>query len=342
MSSPEKAFTNMLAKNQNLTNTPSIRQSSMFDTKITAVVIPAYKASNHLKTVIGGIPDMIDHIIVVDDKCPQNSGKIAAEMQTSDPRIIVLFHEINQGVGGAVISGYIKALELNCDIIVKMDSDDQMDPAYLPELMRPVADGKAGYAKGNRFVDFKALRAMPGFRLFGNSVLSFLVKACSGYWNMMDPTNGYTAISKDALQKINLEKISKRFFFETDMLIRLNIYNTVVKDVPIPARYGDEQSTLSIRNILARFPFLLLKGLTKRFILKYLIYDFNMASVYILTGMPMLLWGIFYGMTKWIENTINEVATPTGTIMLAVLPLILGTQFVIAAINIDINSTPKN
>lgn len=314
----------------------------MFNNQKTAVVIPTFKAENHLKTVIEGLPDMIDHIIVVEDKCPRNSGKIAAEMQKTDKRIVVLYHEVNQGVGGAVITGYKKALELDCDIIVKMDSDDQMDPAYLPDLMRPVADGLAGYAKGNRFVDFKALRAMPGFRLFGNSVLSFLVKACSGYWNMMDPTNGYTAISKDDLQKINLEKIAKRFFFETDMLIRLNIYNTIVKDVPIPARYGDEKSTLSIRSTMLRFPYLLLKGLAKRFILKYLIYDFNMASVYILTGMPMLLWGIFYGLFKWVENTINHTATPTGTIMLAVLPLILGTQFVIAAINIDITSTPKN
>jgi dolichol-phosphate mannosyltransferase len=169
-----------------------------------------------------------------------------------------------------------------------------------------------------------------------------LVKACSGYWNMMDPTNGYTAIKKETLQKINLDKISNRYFFETDMLIRLNIQNTVVKDIPIPARYGDEKSNLSIRNTIFRFPYLLVKGLIKRFILKYLIYDFNMASVYVLTGLPMLLWGLFYGLFKWLENTINGVATPTGTIMLSVLPLILGTQFLIAAINIDINSTPKN
>ncbi|MBE0637406.1 MAG: glycosyltransferase family 2 protein [Bacteroidales bacterium] len=314
----------------------------MFKNKKTAVVIPTYKAAAHLEDVIRGLPEMIDHIIVVDDKCPQNTGKIAVEMQKTDPRLVILFHEANQGVGGAVVTGYKKALELGCEIVVKMDSDDQMDPVYLPGLISPIVEGQAGYTKGNRFVDFKALRAMPGFRLFGNSVLSFLVKACSGYWNLMDPTNGYTAISSSSLQKINLDKLAKRFFFETDMLIRLNIQNTVIKDVPIPARYGSEQSTLSIRNTMVRFPFLLIKGLTKRFILKYLIYDFNMASVYILTGMPMLLWGIFYGLFKWIENTINHVATPTGTIMLSVLPLILGTQFVIAAINIDINSTPKN
>ena len=314
----------------------------MFENKKLAVVIPTFKAAAHLKDVINGLPPKVDYIIVVDDCCPQKSGEIAVEMQKTDSRILTIWHQQNKGVGGATISGYKKALELDCDIIVKMDSDDQMDPAYLPDLIRPVVDGKAGYSKGNRFVDFKALRSMPGFRLFGNSILSFLVKACSGYWNMMDPTNGYTAIKKETLQKINLDKISNRYFFETDMLIRLNIQNTVVKDIPIPARYGDEKSNLSIRNTIFRFPYLLVKGLIKRFILKYLIYDFNMASVYVLTGLPMLLWGLFYGLFKWLENTINGVATPTGTIMLSVLPLILGTQFLIAAINIDINSTPKN
>jgi glycosyltransferase involved in cell wall biosynthesis len=313
----------------------------MYKNQIIGVVIPAYNANKHLRQVIEGLPEFIDHIIVVDDQCPQNSGEIAGKMAESDQRIVVIRHTENKGVGGAMVTGYKKALELKCDIIVKMDSDDQMDPAYIPDLIKPIAKGKAGYAKGNRFVDFTALRSMPRFRLIGNSALSFMVKACSGYWNMMDPTNGYTAISRKVLEKINLDKLSNRYFFETDMLIRLNIQNTVVRDVPIPARYGDEESSLSIRNTLLRFPVLLLKGLTKRFILKYLIYDFNMASVYTLTGMPMLLWGLFFGLYKWIENSVNNVATPTGTIMLSVLPLILGTQFIIAAINIDINSTPK-
>jgi glycosyltransferase involved in cell wall biosynthesis len=313
----------------------------MHEKPILAVVIPSYKAGKHLATVINGLPALIDHVIVVDDKCPQHSGDIAREMGKDDKRINVVTHEVNQGVGGAVVTGYKKAMELNCDIVIKMDADDQMDPAYLPDLIKPVAEGKAGYAKGNRFVDFTALRAMPKFRLIGNSALSFMVKACSGYWNMMDPTNGYTAISKDVLEKINLDSLAKRYFFESDMLIRLNIQNAVVKDIPIPARYGDEESSLSIRNTMLRFPGLLFKGLIKRFVLKYLIYDFNMASIYTLTGLPMLLWGLFFGLYKWIENSINEVATPTGTIMLSVLPLILGTQFIIAAINIDINSTPK-
>jgi glycosyltransferase involved in cell wall biosynthesis len=314
----------------------------MYKNNKIAVVIPTYKAEVHLTDVLDGLPDWIDQIIVVDDACPRKSGDIAENLSQTNDKIIVIRHEKNQGVGGAVITGYKKSIELGCDVTVKMDSDDQMDPVYISSLITPIIEGKAGYTKGNRFVDFKALRSMPTLRLMGNSALSFTVKACSGYWSMMDPTNGYTAIARSTIEKLNLDKIAKRYFFETDMLISLNIQSTVIQDVPVPARYGNEKSSLSIRNTMTRFPYLLLKGLTKRFILKYLIYDFNMASIYVLVGGPMLLWGIFYGLYKWIENTVDHVATPTGTIMLSVLPLILGTQFIIAAINIDINSAPKN
>jgi glycosyltransferase involved in cell wall biosynthesis len=314
----------------------------MYKNNKIAVVIPTYKAEVHLTDVLDGLPDWIDQIIVVDDACPGKSGDIAENLSQTNDKIIVIRHEKNQGVGGAVITGYKKSIELGCDVTVKMDSDDQMDPVYISSLITPIIEGKAGYTKGNRFVDFKALRSMPTLRLMGNSALSFTVKACSGYWSMMDPTNGYTAIARSTIEKLNLDKIAKRYFFETDMLISLNIQSTVIQDVPVPARYGNEKSSLSIRNTMTRFPYLLLKGLTKRFILKYLIYDFNMASIYVLVGGPMLLWGIFYGLYKWIENTVDHVATPTGTIMLSVLPLILGTQFIIAAINIDINSAPKN
>ncbi len=286
------------------------------------------------------MPEFIDHIIVVDDFCPERSGKIAQEASKEDPRISVIFHKKNKGVGGAMITGYKEALAQNSDIVVKMDSDGQMDPAHLPALIAPLADGTCDYTKGNRFSDFKALRGMPRLRLVGNSLLSFMVKSCSGYWNLMDPSNGYTAISRTALAKLDLAKLSKRYFFESDMLIRLNILNAVIRDIPIPARYGDEESSLSIRHSLLSFPFLLLKGATRRFVLKYLIYDFNMASVYVIAGLPMLLWGIIFGLYHWIVNASAGIPTPTGTVMLSVLPLILGTQFLIAAINIDINATP--
>jgi len=306
-----------------------------------AVVIPSYMAINHIEAVINGLPSWVDCIIVVDDKCPQDTGNLVKDIFQKDSRIIVVFHQTNQGVGGATVSGYKKALELECQIIVKMDSDDQMDPSYLEKLIEPIIRKHAGFSKGNRFVDLQALKSMPLGRLLGNSGLSFMVKAASGYWNIMDPTNGYTAISSQTLSKINLDKLSKRYFFESDILINLNINNVVVADVPIPARYGAEVSSLNIWSTLFKFPPKLLKGSIKRFFYKYLIYNFNMASVYTIIGIPLVLWGALFGLITWIHNASIGIETTTGTVMLSVLPLILGTQFLLAAINIDIDSTPK-
>ena len=304
-----------------------------------SVVIPSYKVSKYILDVIKDIPEFVNHIIIVDDKCPQNSGQIAKT--SSDNRVIICYNEKNLGVGGAVITGYKKALELNSDIVIKIDGDGQMDVNYMQKLIQPILDGKADYTKGNRFTDFKALRAMPKVRLFGNSGLSFLVKAASGYWNLMDPTNGYTAINKHALEELDLDNIAKRYFFESDMLINLNIENAVVVDVEIPAKYGDEESSLSITKTLVGFPPKLFKGLCKRIFLKYFIYDFNMLSLYLVVGLPMLLFGIVFGSIKWIEAIVNNIETSTGTIMLAVLPIILGTQFILQAIQIDMNNIPR-
>ncbi len=304
-----------------------------------SVVIPSYKVSKYILDVIKDIPEFVNHIVIVDDKCPQNSGQIAKT--STDNRVIICYHEKNLGVGGAVITGYKKALELNSDIVIKIDGDGQMDVNYMQKLIQPILDGKADYTKGNRFTDFKALRAMPKVRLFGNSGLSFLVKAASGYWNLMDPTNGYTAINKHALEELDLDNIAKRYFFESDMLINLNIENAVVVDVEIPAKYGDEESSLSITKTLVGFPPKLFKGLCKRIFLKYFIYDFNMLSLYLVVGLPMLFFGIVFGSIKWIEAIVNNIETSTGTIMLAVLPIILGTQFILQAIKIDMNNIPR-
>ena len=307
-----------------------------------AIVIPAFKVVQEIDQVLKDIHSGIDHVIVVDDKCPLGSGNIVES--NSYPNIedlVVIRHSKNKGVGGAVVSGYKKAIELKCDVVIKIDGDGQMDVDRIPDLIRPILMNKADYTKGNRFVDFKSLRSMPAIRLIGNSILSFVLKVVSGNWNNMDPTNGYTAINALALKRLNLDKLAKRYFFESDMLINLNIHNCVVKDVPMPAIYGNEQSSLSVRKILFQFPFYLLKGFFRRLLLKYFVYDFNMASVYMLIGIPMVLWGIVFGAVEWWKHAQLDEVTPTGTVMLSVLPLILGTQLLLQAITIDINSVPK-
>jgi glycosyltransferase involved in cell wall biosynthesis len=304
-----------------------------------SAVIPAYKVKKHIKEVITTLPEFVTNIIVIDDKCPQNSGEYVLSLHLE--KVTVIFHEENQGVGGSVLSGYKKALEFGSQIVVKVDGDGQMDPRLMKQLIQPIMDGLADYTKGNRFKDFKALKSMPKIRLFGNSVLSFLVKMASGYWNVMDPTNGYTAIHKQALEGINFDNLSKRYFFESDMLIHLNIENMVVKDVSTPAKYGEEESSLSIKKVLYQFPAKILKGLLKRIFYKYYIYDFNMASIYMLLGFPMVIFGSFFGIIKWIHGVASGIETSTGTVMLSVLPIILGVQFLLQAISIDINSIPK-
>jgi glycosyltransferase involved in cell wall biosynthesis len=304
-----------------------------------AVVIPCFKVADSIRDVVCSIPATIDHIIVVDDKCPQGSGRIAEEI--GDKRVIVIYHKQNQGVGAAVISGYKKALELGCDIFIKVDGDGQMDLKYIEPLIAPLIRDEADYTKGNRFMDFKALKCMPKARLVGNNVLSFLAKAFSGYWDIMDPTNGYTAIHKRVLQNLDLRKIANGYFFESDMLLNLNLINAVVKDVAMPAKYGDENSSLTIRKALLKFPSRLLYGFMKRILLKYFIYDFNMASVYILIGVPMFIWGVVFGAVEWIDSYVNNVLKTTGTIMLSVLPLIISFEMLLQAVGIDISLVPK-
>jgi len=305
----------------------------------TAVVIPSFKVHETIREVVLSLPESISHIIVVDDKCPNASGKEAEKVNRKN--VIVLYHESNQGVGGAMITGYRKALELGCDVVIKIDGDGQMDPKQIDRLVEPLLRNAADYTKGNRFIDLATLRTMPKIRLLGNSMLSFLVKIASGYWDIMDPTNGYTAIHRGALKNINLEKLSKRYFFESDMLIKLNIINAVVKDINIPARYGSEASSLSIRKVLAQFPFKLMAGLLKRISLKYFIYDFNMASVYLIIGLPMVLASVFFGVREWIDSVMSGIPRTPGTIMLVALPIIVSFQMLLQAIQIDINSVPR-
>jgi glycosyltransferase involved in cell wall biosynthesis len=305
----------------------------------TAVVVPAFKCGRTVEGVVAGVPSWVDHVIVVDDACPEGSGDMAA--RGADPRLIVLRHERNQGVGGAVVTGYRKALELGCDVVVKMDGDGQMDPAHARALVAPLIIDRADYAKGNRFHDFRALRAMPRTRLFGNSLLSFFIKFASGYWNLMDPTNGYTAIHRRVLEGLSLDRLDRRYFFESDMLITLNIVGAVTIDVPIPARYGGEASSLSVPRTAAAFPGKILRGLARRLFFRYFIYDFNMASVYMLIGAPLLLFGVGLGIFEWYMSLATGSPRALGTLMLVVLPIILGFQMLLQAVSIDIAAVPR-
>ena len=307
-----------------------------------AIVIPCYRVERQIGTVLAELPPYLRHIIVVDDASPDETARLVMQAAQKDSRILLVRHEKNKGVGGAMVTGFRKALELGAEVIVKMDGDGQMDIGHVPHLLNPILQGQADYTKGNRFRDFQALQKMPFVRRIGNMGLAFLTKAATGYWNLFDPTNGFVAIHGKVLARLPLQRIDKTYFFETSMLANLYLLRAVVKDVPMPARYGGEISNLSVRRSLIEFPLKLLKTFLRRLVLMNLIYDFSMASIYIFSGLPLLLFGLIFGISRWAFYSSIHVPAPTGTVMLPTLSVLLGIQFLIAAIEIDLRSVPKD
>jgi glycosyltransferase involved in cell wall biosynthesis len=304
-----------------------------------AVVIPSYRVTRHIVDVVKGVLDKVDAIYVIDDKCPDGSGDLV-ERSAFPSHVKVLRHAVNQGVGGAVVTGYRAALADGCDIVIKMDGDGQMDPANIPALIEPILDMEADYTKGNRFFRIEDLEQMPAARLFGNAVLSFVSKLSSGYWNIMDPTNGFTAIHASALGALQLDKLSRRYFFESDMLFRLNIIRAVVRDVTMTAKYGDEESNLKIGGIIVRFSVLYLRNFCKRFFYSYILRDMNIGSVETLVGGALLSVGVIWGLVNWVAYGKAGAPAPLGTIMVAALCTILGVQFLLAALSFDVSNVP--
>ncbi len=306
-----------------------------------AVVIPCYNVSRHIEQVIDGIPSDILWIILVNDASKDDTDSVIQAILPKEKRIIYIRHDKNQGVGGAMITGYQKAMELEADITIKIDGDGQMDPVYINALLKPIVDGKADVTKGNRFRDLIALRQMPFTRRIGNLGLSFLIKAASGYWNIFDPTNGYTAISEDVLKNINFKKIHTRYFFESSMLIEMYHARAVVQDISMKAKYGDEISGLSVTRTLFEFPPKLTTAFFRRILLKYFLFEFNIASVYILFGVPLFLFGAIYGGVNFIKYATSHIEAPTGTVVIPTLLITLGFQLLLSAANYDIENYPK-
>lgn len=305
-----------------------------------AVVIPCYRVIAHIAGVVSRIGPEVWRIYCVDDKCPDGSGT-HIEQAIGDPRVRVLRNPVNLGVGGAVITGYQQAIDDGADIIVKIDGDGQMDPALLGRFVKPIEDGLADYTKGNRFFRLEGLKGMPRMRLFGNAGLSFLTKASSGYWTLFDPTNGYTAIHAAVARELPMDKLEKRYFFESDLLFRLNTLGTVVMDIPMDAVYGDEVSNLDIRRVFLPFLAGNIRNFGKRFFYNYVLRDFNAATVQTLLGVLLLFGGSLYGGMHWIQSMVHGVATPAGTVMAAALPVIAGLQLLLAAMTYDVTTVPR-
>ena len=305
-----------------------------------AVVIPSYRVTRQVLDVIAGIGPEVSRIYVVDDQCPDSSGTLVRGA-CADPRVTVLQHAKNLGVGAAVMTGYRAAIADGATIIVKLDGDGQMDARLIPNFVAPILAGEADYTKGNRFYDLEQIHAMPPMRLFGNALLSLLTKLSSGYWDLFDPTNGYTAIHADAARHLPFDKISQRYFFETDMLFRLNTLHAVVVDVPMDAVYGDETSNLKISRIATEFLAKHVRNFFKRLFYNYYLRNMSLASIELPLGLLLFGFGTVFGLRHWAYAIRTDIATPAGTVMLAALPVLMGAQLILAFLAYDIASVPR-
>ena len=305
-----------------------------------AVVVPCFRVRDQVLEVLAEIPECVDRVYCVDDCCPNQTGEYITE-RCKDPRVRVLKHDSNQGVGGAMITGYRVALDDDMDIVVKIDGDGQMDPALIPRFLRGLEAGEADYCKGNRFYQPATLASMPRGRLIGNAILTFMRKLSSGYWQIFDPHNGYTAIHATALRLLPLESIDNGYFFEADILFRLNTIRAVVRDIPMTAVYKGETSNLNIRRIVRRFVVRHTRNFGMRIAYTYYVRDFNLASLEWPIGLGSLLFGLVFGITKWVGVVIENEFASAGTVMLAALPVIVGMQMLLSALNFDIQNVPR-
>lgn len=306
-----------------------------------AVVIPCYRVRDTILDVLAGIGPECRAVYVVDDACPQKTADLV-ESDCHDPRVRVVRLPENQGVGGATIEGYRRALDDGAEILVKLDGDGQMDPSLIPRLVAMIRQGEADYVKGNRFFELDGLQSMPTVRLIGNSLLSFVNKVSTGYWNVFDPTNGFTALHAGVARQLPFEKLSRRFFFESDMLFRLGTLRAVVTDVPMPVRYAGEHSNLRVREVLFEFAAKHFSNTLKRLFYNYYLRDFSIASVEIVVGIASLLWGTWFGLSHWLAGISRNVPATSGTVMVAALPVLLGVQLILAFLNFDIHNVPRD
>lgn len=309
-----------------------------------AVVVPARDEERHVGDVVRTVPPVVDHVVVVDDgsrdATAQTARSAAGELagRPGAPRVDVLTHATSRGVGGAVLTGHRHALEAGADVLVVMAGDGQMDPERLCTLVDPIADDGYGFTKANRFFAIGSFDGMPRRRVLGNVLLSFLTKAASGYWQLFDPQNGYTAVHRDALSRIPLERIRTGYEFENDLLIHLNIARVRAKDVPVPARYGDEVSGLQILRVALRLSGLLFTGFWRRIWWKYVLQSFSPVALLLFSGLGLVSFGLLVGVFV-VVNTLGPATASAGTVLMSAAPLLSGLHLLIFALMLDIQES---
>lgn len=306
-----------------------------------AVIVPAFNEERHIGRTIAEMPEYVDSIIVVDDASTDGTVGKVEKLAAADSRLTLITNERNKGKGSCVVQGFQQSMESGSAITALMDGDNQMPAEHLDSLLDAVIDGSLDGAKGNRFIASpQALSSMPKYRLVGNVLLTMMTKLASGYWSIFDSQNGYWAIRTATLGRLDLRRLARRYDLENSLLINLNIIGARVRDVAIPARYADEKSKIRIWRVTPRIMATLLGGLLQRIFYRYVLYSFHPVALFLFAGIPLVLWGTGFGIYVVITALGEPVAT-TGTVMMAVLPFLMGYQMLLAAFVLDILSEPK-
>jgi glycosyltransferase involved in cell wall biosynthesis len=297
------------------------------------VVVPAHNEARLISGVITTMPGFVDHVVVVDDASSDDTASAAKAVQ--DPRTEVITLVENQGVGGAILVGHQRVMSLDADVSVVMAGDAQMNPDFLGALLDPIVAGEAQFTKANRFYGMGSFDGMPRHRVVGNVALSFFTKAASGYWNLFDPQNGYTAIHRAALERLPLSRIARRYEFENDLLIHLNILRVPARDVPVPAVYGDEISGMNLTRVAPRIMRQLITGFWRRIWWKYVLQSFSAVALMLFTGLACIALGLAVGVFIML-NTLGPAEASAGTVILCVAPLFSGLHLLIFSWFLDI------
>jgi glycosyltransferase involved in cell wall biosynthesis len=308
----------------------------VFEGKRVGVVVPAYDEEALIGATLGGIPPLVDRIIVVNDG--SSDGTVEQAEGTGDPRVEVVSHEQRGGVGAATVTGYRRALAEGMDVVVVMNGDNQMDPEDLPKLVAPVARGELDYAKANRLATGQAWQLIPKTRFFGNAILSMLTKVASGYWHVADSQSGYTVVAREMLELIDLDHVYTNYGFPNDMLVHLNVWNARVRDFPSRPIYGvGERSNMRYRHVVPRIAWLLVRGFFWRLWEKYVKRDFHPLVFFYVMGFIATVAGVLLGLVV-VGYRIAGYSIPIATVVLVALLVISGLQFTLFAMWFDMES----
>ena len=309
----------------------------------TCCIIPTYRARETICEVVRSALRYVDLVIVVDDACPNDSGDLVKQTFRAHPSVQVIQRPKNGGVGAATKTGLERALQIGADVIVKIDADGQMDPSYIPSIVELfVADPNLAYVKGNRFFDSRVLARMPAIRLFGNSLLSLFSKFASGYWNILDPTNGYLAFNGRLLPAVNWNGFADCYFFEISVLCEFGLKHAAIAEMEMETIYGQELSSLSISKTVFAFPPKLARLFFRRLLLQYFVFDVNLGSMYIMLGLTLSGFGAGFAAFEWVQSIVTRIPRTTGTVMLAVLPFLMGFQLLLNALLHDVQFSAKS